>query len=138
MQGPSVQEIVMNENVEIRFDRRVRTAIRIKADRPDIMIHDRKRREVILIEVGITNQEELTAVETGKKRKYDVLASKVGSEMKCRTKTIPYAMTCDGIGRNLYKRYAKEIIIPDHVGAYIQLVLKKTLQNILVDDHHGI
>ncbi|KAI5170385.1 hypothetical protein PAEPH01_1386 [Pancytospora epiphaga] len=32
-------------------------------------------------------------VETEKKRKYDVLANKLESEMKCKTKIIPYVMT---------------------------------------------
>ncbi|KAI5170347.1 hypothetical protein PAEPH01_1355 [Pancytospora epiphaga] len=33
------------------------------------------------------------SVETEKKRKYVILANKLGSEMKCKTKTIPYVMT---------------------------------------------
>ncbi|VDN07883.1 unnamed protein product [Thelazia callipaeda] len=40
-----------------RVDTRVETAIRIKADRPHIMIHDKKRREVTPIEVGTTSQD---------------------------------------------------------------------------------
>ncbi|VDN07165.1 unnamed protein product [Thelazia callipaeda] len=45
--------------------RYVRTAIRIKADRPDILVHDKKRREVILIEIGITGHD--SALENARK-----------------------------------------------------------------------
>ncbi len=82
MRSHSVQEIVANENVEIRVDTRVRTGIKIDANRPDIFVLDKKRREIILIEVGITSQDRLQTVETEKKRKYDILANKLGSEYK--------------------------------------------------------
>ncbi|VDN02059.1 unnamed protein product [Thelazia callipaeda] len=59
--GRHNEEVVANENVEIRVDKQLRTAIRIKASRPNIMIHGKKRREVIL-----TGQDRLTAVETKK------------------------------------------------------------------------
>ena len=93
MRNHSVQEIVANENVEIRVDTRVRTGIKIDANRPDILIHDKKRREIILIEIGITSQDRLLTVETEKKRKYDVLANKLGSENNCKTKIILYVLT---------------------------------------------
>ncbi|VDN04532.1 unnamed protein product [Thelazia callipaeda] len=63
------KEIVANENVEIAVDSRVKIAIRIK-DRWDILVYDKKGREVTLIEAGITGQDRLTAIETEKKRKH--------------------------------------------------------------------
>ncbi|KAI4293355.1 hypothetical protein PAPHI01_2629, partial [Pancytospora philotis] len=42
----------------------------IQANRPDILVHDKKRKEIILIEVGITGQDRLHTVETEKARKY--------------------------------------------------------------------
>ncbi|KAI5170457.1 hypothetical protein PAEPH01_1446 [Pancytospora epiphaga] len=42
MRNHSVQEIVTNVNVEIRVDTRVRTAIKIDANWPDIFVHDKK------------------------------------------------------------------------------------------------
>ena len=50
---------------------------------------------VTLIEVGITGQDKLAALETEKKRKYDVLANKLELEMNCRTEIILYVMTCE-------------------------------------------
>ena len=64
----SVQEIIENENAEIRVDTRIVTDIKIQNNRPDIFIHDKKRKEIILIEVGITNQDLLPVVENEKIR----------------------------------------------------------------------
>ncbi|VDN04454.1 unnamed protein product [Thelazia callipaeda] len=88
------------------------------------MIHDKNRRDVILIEVGISRQD--------------------------RTKITPYVMIWDGIVTNFHKRYAKDISISDHIKPYIQWiyglmwsdiliskVLKKILESISFDDHYG-
>ena len=139
MRSHSVQEIVANENVEIRVDTRIRTGIKISANRPDIVVIDKKRREITLIEVGITSQERLQTVETEKKRKYDVLANKLGMEHGgYKTRIIPYVMTWDGVVTNFHRRYAKEIGITDAIEAYIQaVVLKKTLESISFDYRRG-
>ena len=123
-----------NKNVEIRVDTRLRTGIKIQANRPDIFVLDKKRREIILIEVGITSQDRLQTVETEKKRKYDVLANKLGSEYECKTKIIPYVLTWDGVVTKYHRKYSHEIGITDSVEAYIQtIVLKKTLESISFD-----
>ncbi|KAI5169886.1 hypothetical protein PAEPH01_1074 [Pancytospora epiphaga] len=59
-------------------------------------------------------------VETEKKRKYDVLANKPRSKMKCKTKIIPYVMTWDGVVTNYHKQYLREIGLINSVEAYIQ------------------
>ncbi|KAI4292954.1 hypothetical protein PAPHI01_2228 [Pancytospora philotis] len=138
MRSHSVQEIVSNENVEIRVDTRVRTGIKIDANRPDILVHDKKRREIILIEVGITSQDRLVTVETEKTRKYDVLANKLGAEHRCKTKIIPYVMTWDGVVTKFHRRHSTEIGLSDFVEAYIQtIVLKKTLESISFEYRRG-
>ena len=131
MGSHSVQEIVANENVEIRVDTRIRTSIKLAADRPDIFILDKRRREIVLIEVGITSQDRLQTVETEKTRKYDLLANKLGLEYKCKTRIIPYVMTWDGVVTKHHRRYVKEIGLTEVIEAYIQtIVLKKTLESI--------
>ncbi|KAI5170395.1 hypothetical protein PAEPH01_1394 [Pancytospora epiphaga] len=42
MSSHSVQEIVTNANIEIRVDIRVRIAIKVNANRPDVFVHDKK------------------------------------------------------------------------------------------------
>ena len=68
----SVQEINANSDVEIRVDTTVATSTRLSVNRPDIFVHDKKRREIILIEVGTTIHDQLQINENEKKRKYDI------------------------------------------------------------------
>ena len=42
-------------------------------------MYDKKKREIILIEVGITNQDLLQTTESEKMRKYDLLANEFGT-----------------------------------------------------------
>ena len=127
----SVQEISANADVEIRVDTTVATSTKQSANRPDIVIHDKKRREIILIEVGITSQDQLTIVENEKKRKYDVLANEMGAMHNCKTRIIPYVLTWDGIVTKFHKSYTKEIGLTTKIETYIQfIVLKKTLESI--------
>ncbi|KAF7678800.1 hypothetical protein TCON_2561 [Astathelohania contejeani] len=53
----SVQEVMENERAEILVDTRIRTDILIKNNRPDIFVYDKKKNEIILVEVGITSQD---------------------------------------------------------------------------------
>ena len=71
----SVQKKVSNEFAEIRVDTRIKTDIKINKNRPDIFVYDKNRKEIILIVVGITNQDLLQTVEVEKQRKYDILAN---------------------------------------------------------------
>jgi hypothetical protein len=127
----SVQEITANSEVEIRVDTTVSTSTKQSANRPDIVIHDKKRKEIILIEVGITSQDQLQIVETEKKRKYDILANELGAMHNCKTRIIPYVLTWDGIVTKFHKSYAKEIGLTTKIQSYIQfIVLKKTFESI--------
>ncbi|KAF9746153.1 hypothetical protein NGRA_3539, partial [Nosema granulosis] len=80
----SVQEVMTNDNSEIRVDTRVATDVKVTHNKPDILIVDKKRKEIIIIEVGITNLDLLSVVENEKLRKYDLLANELGLIHKCR------------------------------------------------------
>jgi hypothetical protein len=135
----SVQEIIENENAEIRVDTTIRTDIKIQNNRPDIFIYDKKRKEILLIEVGITNQDLLNVVENEKMRKYDLLANELGLLYKCNTKIIPFVMTWEGVVTIYHKKYMRELGVPLNVEAYIQSrVLKKTLESISFDRRRNL
>ncbi|KAF9764639.1 hypothetical protein NGRA_0403 [Nosema granulosis] len=74
----SVQEVMTNDNAEIRVDTRVATDAKVTHNKPDILIVDKKRKEIIIIKVGITNLNLLSVVENEKLRKYDLLANELG------------------------------------------------------------
>jgi hypothetical protein len=44
LKSHSVQEVVASENVEIRVDSRIKTDIKIQHNRPDLFVHDKKRK----------------------------------------------------------------------------------------------
>ncbi|TBT98950.1 hypothetical protein CWI39_2203p0020 [Hamiltosporidium magnivora] len=55
----------------IRVNTGNKTDFRIRNNRPDIFILDKKKNMIKLIEVGITSQESFQKVEIDKLRKYD-------------------------------------------------------------------
>ena len=99
---------------------------------------DKKKNEVIFIEVGITNQDLLTVVENEKLRKYDLLANEVAMIKKCKVKIIPYVITWGAVVAIYHKKYINELGITPKIEAYIQsIVLKKTLESIFLGRRRG-
>ena len=45
LRSHSVQEVVANENFEIRADTRIKTDVKIKHDRPDLFAYDKRRKK---------------------------------------------------------------------------------------------
>ncbi|KAF7683979.1 hypothetical protein TCON_0823 [Astathelohania contejeani] len=135
----SVQEVMENQRAQIQVDTRIRTDILIKNNRPDIFIYDEKENEIILVEVGITSQDNLRIVETEKKRKYDLLANELSLLYKAKTKIIPYVMTWDGVVTKYRRNYLKELNITPTIEAYIQsTVLEKTIETISLEYRRSI
>ena len=74
--------------MEIGVDITVSTTTKQSTNRLDIVIHDKKRKEIIIIEV--TSQDQLEIVENEKAKKYDVLASEIRAMHNCKTRIISY------------------------------------------------
>ncbi len=79
------------------MDTTVSTSTKQSANRPDIVIHDKKKREIIVIEIRITIQDQFQIVEAQKKRKYNILANELRAMHNSKTRIIPYVLTWDGI-----------------------------------------
>jgi hypothetical protein len=130
----SVNSRIVTDRVEIQVDTRIMTNTKVKHNRPDIFIYDKVKREIVIVEVGITSQDNLPAVENEKERKYDLLAKTVGANYRCGVRIIPYVMTWDGVVTNHHRRHMKELGISTATEAYIQSrVLKMTLESISYD-----
>ncbi|TBU19949.1 hypothetical protein CWI38_0165p0010 [Hamiltosporidium tvaerminnensis] len=120
----SVQEILDNEYAEIRVDTRIKTDVKIRNNRPDIFILDKKKNRMTLIDDGITSKDSLQIF---------------GLIYKCSVEIIPYVMTWDGIVTKYYKLCLKRLEIPINLEAYIQsLLLKKTIETISFDRRRGL
>ncbi|TBU17609.1 hypothetical protein CWI38_0284p0040 [Hamiltosporidium tvaerminnensis] len=118
----SVQEILNNEYAEIRVDTRIKTDVKIRNNRPDIFILDKKKNKITLIEAGITSN-----------------TDELGLIYKCSVEIISYVMTWDGIVTKYHKSHIKRLEIPMNVAAYIQsIVLKKTVETISFVRRRGL
>ncbi|KAF7682659.1 hypothetical protein TCON_2125 [Astathelohania contejeani] len=139
IQKPLSPELVENDLAEIRVDTRIRTDILVKHNRPNIFIYDKRENMVILVEIGITGQDNLQQVEVEKKRKYDLLASELGILYKAKTKITPYVLTWESVLTKYHRSYLKELRFTPQIEAYIQsTVLKKTLETISLEHRRSI
>ena len=99
----------------------------------------KRKREIILIEIGITDLDLLTQVENDKIIKYDLVANVLSLMYKCKVNIIPYVLTWDGLVTKYHKKHSNEIGVPAVVEAYIQsIVLKKTLESISFERRRGV
>ena len=89
----TLQDLVVSKDLEIRVDSRIQADMLINYNKPNIFIVDKIRKEITIVEVGITGFENLHAFETKKKHKYDLLSSHTASMYKYKSKIIPYVMT---------------------------------------------
>ncbi|KAF9763520.1 hypothetical protein NGRA_1210 [Nosema granulosis] len=71
----SLQEYVSNDREEIRVD----SLIQIKHNKSDIVVLDKVKKKILIVEVGITCFDHLRSVEVEKKHKYDPLAKHYGA-----------------------------------------------------------
>lgn len=130
----SVQTCITTKDLEIRVDTRIQSAIKVKYNKPDIYIVDKIRKEIIIVEVGITGFDNLRTVETEKKHKYDLLANHTASMYKYRSRIIPYVVTWDGVVTNYHRQYRDELNLDNRIEAYIQSrILKMTLESLTMD-----
>ncbi|KAF7677264.1 hypothetical protein TCON_2648 [Astathelohania contejeani] len=94
---------------------------------------------VILVEIGITSQDNLQQVEVEKKRKHDLFANELEILYKAKTYIIPCVLIWEGVVTKYHRSYLKELGITPQIEAYIQLiVLKKTLESIYLEHQRSI
>ncbi|XP_029656130.1 uncharacterized protein LOC115230029 [Octopus sinensis] len=135
----SVQSILSTQNVEIRVDMSIMTETKVQSNKPDIFVYDKTKQEITLIEVGITSQDRLKQVEIEKFRKYDLLANELSILYDAKVKIIPVVLTWDGVVSRYFKNYMDKLSIEKATRIYIQsVVLKRTLENMVVERRHGV
>ncbi|EQB61418.1 hypothetical protein NAPIS_ORF01007 [Vairimorpha apis BRL 01] len=94
--------------------------------------------KILIVEVGITSFDNLQAVETEKKHKYDLLANHCGAMHGYKTKIIPYVKTWEGIETTFHKQYRNVLNINSRTQAYVQArVLKMTLESLSMEVLRG-
>lgn len=135
-----VENVVSNERVRIKSDLPILTENRIEHNKPDLLIHDLKTKEITIIEVGVTNKRDVSTVEVTKGRKYEFLAGELKMMFPgSKVTLIPVVLTWDGLVTRHHKRYMTQLGISDKLQAYIQAqTLKRTCESILVDARNNL
>lgn len=100
-----------NDQVEIRVDTRMATDVKVSHNKPNILVLDKKKKKIIIVEIDITNQNLLSLVKYEKLRKYNLLANEQNLIQKTTTKSVPYLMTWDSMVTKLHKKYIPEFRI---------------------------
>nr|XP_027199818.1 uncharacterized protein LOC113793939 [Dermatophagoides pteronyssinus] len=134
-----VENVLSNERVLIKSDLPIQTQLRIENNKPDLMVFDKKKKEIILVEVGVTNKDRLKTTETTKARKYEILANELAIMYGAKVVQIPVVLTWDGLVTRYFKKYMEMLQVDQRTQAYIQYkTIKKTAESILIDLRGGL
>ncbi|CDR97062.1 hypothetical protein BBBOND_0309650 [Babesia bigemina] len=81
-------------------------------NRPDIILADRRKNTITIVEIGITNQYNPVDTDKFKKQKYedlieDLKARQFNQQTKIRV--IPYVMTWEGIVTKEHSKYRRDL-----------------------------
>ncbi|XP_040076971.1 uncharacterized protein LOC120848936 [Ixodes scapularis] len=114
------QKVILNDRVKLKSYVKIEMELSLECNKPDLMIHDRKTKEITLIEVGITKKSILAKTELRKYQKYDVLRNELTvMYLGCKVITVPVVMTWDGIVTKHFKGYMKQLKVTDILMAYM-------------------
>ena len=103
----NVSEIVENDNAKIFTDMHIPVELKLAHDKPDICIIDKKKKQITILDVGITSKENLHVREREKVSKYELLADELSSIYKYKAKIVPIVMTWDCLTTTKFKHFAK-------------------------------
>ena len=106
---------MVNKLIEIRVDTTIKTDIKIKYNKLDIVVIDKKSKEILIVEIRVKSIDSLQQEETEKLKKYDLLANELGLIHGCKTRIIPYVLTWDGIVTKYHVKYGKALEILDRI-----------------------
>ncbi|GIX62315.1 reverse-transcriptase domain containing protein,putative [Babesia caballi] len=105
-------------------------------NRPDIIVADKRKNRITIVEIGITSQNNLVKTEMEKKDKYQDL----GKQMKFQTfgnhdteiVIIPWVMTWDGVVTEFHNSYRRQLGISDRMEAQLQRIVLQQSHNFVL------
>ena len=132
MKNHIITKVIENSNAKIITDMNFKISTQIKFNKPDIIVFDKIKRMIRIIEIGITSRDNLQSCESYKKQKYIPLANELSTRYKMQSEIIPFVITWDGIVTKFNKEYRNKLEIDDTILGYIQTnCLKKTFEIIV-------
>ena len=102
-------EVIVTSEVEIVWDQFIDTDRPVGANRPDIIVRDKKAKETLIIDVSCPCDLNVTKKENEKLLKYVGLKTELSRMWKCKTKVVPIVIGGQGIISKKFKDYLKEV-----------------------------
>ncbi|KAK1938650.1 hypothetical protein X943_003136 [Babesia divergens] len=130
-----VEERIYCQNGDITFNKTIPTEKTVTHNKPDIVVTDKRKNTITLVEIGITSKERLTQVEIEKKHKYEPLTKQMSNEKlneATKFRIVPYVMTWDGLVTKYHNGYKTELGITDRMEAQIQRVCLQITHEIVM------
>ena len=124
-----MSKCIENSFAKIITDTNICSESNIRYNKPDIIVFDKLNKLIRIIELGITNQDDLQAREVHKKQKYIELGNYLSATYRMKVEITPIALTWDGMVIIYNKGYRKVLDIDHNTLAYMQVIsLKKTFE----------
>ena len=98
-----------NNEVVILWDFSIQTDRKILANRPDIVIQDKKKQTALLLDISIPSDKNTSLKTYEKLSKYKDLEIELERCWKCKVKTIPVIIGATGVINKTTSKYVKEI-----------------------------
>ncbi|KAI5151748.1 hypothetical protein ENBRE01_2358 [Enteropsectra breve] len=92
MKNYIVEYVIENEKIKNKSGIPIYTELKIKENKPDILVYDKKLNIIVIVEVRVTSKQKLGKIERGKKHKYEPLIM-----YKREAGVIPYVIKWDGL-----------------------------------------
>ena len=101
--------VTESEHATIMWDFAIQTDRTIKANRPDIVVRDKKLQTVLIIDVAIPTDRNTSVKTFEKLSKYKDLDIELAKSWKCETKTIPIVIGALGVINKTTEKYLDEV-----------------------------
>ncbi|KAF2890058.1 hypothetical protein ILUMI_16115 [Ignelater luminosus] len=106
------QPVIEAGETIIMWNKQIQTDREIRANKPDIVIKQKKENKCLIIDVAVPGDRRMKEKEAERVLKYKELALETQRMWNCRTKVIPVVIGALGTTTNSFKNYIKEI--PGH------------------------
>jgi ABC-type anion transport system duplicated permease subunit len=119
--------IIENQRFKLYWDREVRTDIRVSANRPDILLYDKEKKEVDLINIAVPLSHNIQNMYAQKINKYAELATEIQQMWNVQKINIrPMAISATGIVPQHLETQLSELEITQLLTAIQRSVLLDT------------
>ncbi|KAG0435770.1 LINE-1 retrotransposable element ORF2 protein [Dictyocoela muelleri] len=115
-----MEKILKNNNAEIFSEVTLKSDIRIKNNKPDLLVKDKRNNMIYIIDIGISSISNIKSYEIEKIEKYKILARELMILEKCDVQIVPYIVSWDGFCTEYNEKYRRMIDIKNKLHAFIQ------------------